>query len=58
MFAQSRLIESVNETNEELRINQEKVKRANELLGVQKIKLESANKRIASANAQMQIQST
>ncbi len=56
MFAQSRLIESVNETNEELRINQEKVKRANELLGVQKIKLESANKRIASANAQMQIQ--
>lgn len=56
LFAQSRLLESVNETNEELRINQEKVKRANELLGVQKIKLESANKRIANANAQMQIQ--
>lgn len=56
LFAQSRLVESVNETNEELRLNQEKVKRANELLGVQKIKLESANKRIESSNAQMQIQ--
>lgn len=56
LFAQSRLVESVNETNEELRVNQEKVKRANELLGVQKIKLEAANKKIESANAQMQIQ--
>lgn len=56
LFAQSRLVESVNETNEELRINQEKVKRANELLGVQKIKLETANKQIESSNAQMQIQ--
>ncbi len=56
LFAQSRLIESVNETNEELRINQEKVKRANELLGVQKIKLQTANQQIESANAQMQIQ--
>lgn len=56
LFAQSRLVESVNETNEELRINQEKVKRANELLGVQKIKLQTANKQIENANAQMQIQ--
>jgi hypothetical protein len=56
LFAQRRLIESVNETNEELRINQEKVKRANELLAVQKVKLETANRQIESANAQMQIQ--
>jgi len=56
LFAQKRLLESINETNEELRINQEKVKRANDLLGVQKIKLETANKRIENANAQMQIQ--
>jgi len=56
LFAQKRLLESMNETNEELRINQEKVKRANELLGVQKVKLETANRRIENANAQMQIQ--
>ncbi len=56
LFAQSRLLESINETNEELRVNQEKVKRANELLAVQKVKLQTANMRIENANAQMQIQ--
>lgn len=56
VYAQSRLIERVNETNEELRINQEKVKKANDMLGVQKIKLEAAYNKINSVNSEMMIQ--
>ncbi|MDE7211903.1 MAG: hypothetical protein K2O03_10750, partial [Lachnospiraceae bacterium] len=56
LFAQYRLVESVNEINEELKNHQEKVKRANEELGVQKIKLEAAYNRINSANAEMILQ--
>lgn len=56
MFAQTRLIERINETNEELRIHQEKVKSTNELLGVQKIKLESAYNKINNVNEEMRIQ--
>lgn len=56
LFAQYRLVESVNEINEELKNHQEKVKRANDELGVQKIKLEAAYNRINSANAEMVLQ--
>ena len=56
VFAQTRLIERINETNEELRIHQEKVKSTNELLGVQKIELQSAYKKINNVNSEMQIQ--
>ncbi len=56
LFAQYRMVENVNEMNEELKNHQEKVKRANEELGVQKIKLESAYNRINSANAEMVLQ--
>lgn len=56
MFAQTRLIERCNETNEELRIQQEKVKSTNELLGVQKIELQSAYKKIHNVNEEMRIQ--
>lgn len=56
IFAQNRLIDNVNETNEALRINQEKVKKANEQLGVQKIKLEAAYNKINSVNSEMMIQ--
>lgn len=55
-FAQCRLVESVNEINEELKNHQEKVKKANEELGTQKIKLEAAYNRINSANAEMMLQ--
>lgn len=56
VLAQSRLLEQVNETNEELRLNQEKVKKANEQLGIQKIKLEAAYNKINRVNSEMQIQ--
>ncbi|WP_455715465.1 sensor domain-containing diguanylate cyclase, partial [Anaerosporobacter sp.] len=56
VFTQSRLIEDMNQTNEDLRINQEKVKKSNELLGMQKVKLEQAYKEINSVNNEMMIQ--
>lgn len=56
VFAQTRLIERINETNEELRIHQEKVKSTNELLGVQKIELQSAYQKINNVNEEMRIQ--
>lgn len=56
LFAQTRLIERINETNEELRIHQERVKSTNELLGVQKIKLQTAYEKINNVNEEMQIQ--
>lgn len=56
LFAQYRLVDNINEINEELKTHQEKVKKANEELGVQKIKLEAAYNRINSANAEMILQ--
>lgn len=56
LFAQTRLIERINETNEELRIHQQKVKSTNELLGVQKIELQTAYQKINNVNEEMQIQ--
>lgn len=56
VFAQTRLIERINETNDELRIHQEKVKSTNELLGVQKIELQSAYVKINNVNEEMKIQ--
>ncbi|SES99409.1 sensor domain-containing diguanylate cyclase [[Clostridium] polysaccharolyticum] len=56
LFAQTRLIERINETNEELRIQQQKVKSTNELLGVQKIELQATYEKINNVNEEMQIQ--
>ncbi len=56
LFAQTRLIERINETNEELTIQQQKVKSTNELLGVQKIELQTAYEKINNVNEEMQIQ--
>lgn len=56
LFAQSRLVEQMEDTNASLKENQEKVKRANELLGAQKIKLEAAYNKINSVNSEMMIQ--
>lgn len=52
----NRLVDNVKEANEALYENQEKVKKANELLGVQKVKLESAYQKINNVNAEMMIQ--
>ncbi|HEX3078610.1 MAG TPA: sensor domain-containing diguanylate cyclase [Lachnospiraceae bacterium] len=56
LFSQTRLIEDINQSNEELRKNQEKVKKSNELLGEQKVKLEQAYREINSVNCEMMIQ--
>lgn len=56
LFEQRRMVENTCEINEMLKQHQEKVKRANEELGVQKIKLESAYNRINSANTEMILQ--
>jgi diguanylate cyclase (GGDEF)-like protein len=56
VFAQSRLLEKVNEANETLRLNQEKINKSNELLGIQKLELEVANNKINSVNKEMMIQ--
>ncbi len=51
-----RMVDNVKETNDALNENQEKVKKANELLGVQKVKLEAAYQKINNVNAEMMIQ--
>lgn len=56
MLRLQRMVNSVKETNDALSENQEKVKKANELLGVQKVKLEAAYQKINSVNAEMMIQ--
>lgn len=55
-FDQIRLINNVNAINHEIKTNQEKLKKANELLGIQKIQLESAYQRINTANTETTIQ--
>lgn len=56
LFAQTRLIERINQTNQELTIQQQKVNNTNELLGVQKIELQAAYEKINNVNEEMQIQ--
>lgn len=56
IFKQNRLLNNVNETNEALKIHQEKVKKANEELGFQKVMLEAAYKRIGDSNIEIMIQ--
>ena len=56
VFAQARLIDEINNSNDELVKNQEKVNRTNELLGLQKVKLEAAYRQIKRINSEMTIQ--
>lgn len=56
MLQQKRIINNTNQINEDLRDNQEKLKKANELLGLQKIKLEDANNEINRVNSEIIIQ--
>ncbi len=55
VFELQRLSENMKKTNEILSTQQEKIRRANEELGVQKIKLETAYNKINSANAETNI---
>lgn len=56
LFEQRRLAERTTEAIEALRKQQEKVKKTNEELGLQKIKLEAAYNKINSVNTEMTIQ--
>ncbi|WP_066720619.1 sensor domain-containing diguanylate cyclase [Clostridium sp. Marseille-P299] len=58
LFKERRLSESTKEAIDALKIHQEKVKKANEELGIQKIKLEAAYNKINSVNSEMTIQNT
>lgn len=55
VFSKARLLEDVNNTNNQLVDNQEKINRANEMLGMQKIKLEAAYNKINRINSEMVI---
>lgn len=56
VFAQNRTVENLNEANEELKEKQEEIKRVNERLGMQKIKLQAANKKVNRAHDEMSVQ--
>lgn len=55
VFSKSRLLEDVNDTNNKLIDNQEKLNKTNELLGIQKLQLESAYNKINRINSEMLI---
>lgn len=57
ILGQARLIDDVNEANNELLDHQRKINKCNELLGIQKLDLEKANNEIKRANSEMEIQS-
>jgi diguanylate cyclase (GGDEF)-like protein len=56
IYGQARLIDNINKINEGLMIQQGQVKKSNELLGEQKIKLEAAYNEINRVNSEMRIQ--
>lgn len=58
LFKERRLSERTKEAIESLKMHQEKVKKANEELGLQKVKLEAAYNKINSVNSEMTIQNT
>jgi diguanylate cyclase (GGDEF)-like protein len=57
IFAQDRAVENLNELNTSLQEHQEQIKKINEVLGRQKIDLQSANKKINRAHDEMSVQS-
>jgi len=56
MYDQRRVAENASEMNETLRIHQEKIRKANEELGIQRIRTESVNRLINKANTEMNTQ--
>lgn len=56
VFAQNRTVENLNEANEQLQEKQEQIKKTNELLGLQKIELQAANKKINRSHDEMSVQ--
>lgn len=56
LFAQNRVVADLNHANDVLQEHQEKIKKVNEALGMQKIKLQSANKKINRSHDEMSVQ--
>ncbi len=56
LMAQHRTVENLNEANEKLKEQKEKIKSVNEMLGIQKIELQTANKKINRSHDEMSVQ--
>lgn len=56
ILEQKRKNENANEANENLLMFQEKLRKVNEELGIQKIRVESANRQVNKSNAEMKVQ--
>ena len=56
IMAQQRSLESLNDVNEELKDHQDRIKKVNDVLGAQKIQLQTANKKINRSHDEMSVQ--
>ncbi len=56
IFSQNRMVRELNDANEVMQAHQEKINQVNELLGLQKIELQSANKKINRSHDEMSVQ--
>lgn len=56
LFAQNRVVAELNQANDELKEHQQKIKKVNETLGMQKIELRAANKKINRSHDEMSVQ--
>lgn len=56
LLEQRRKNENAIEANESLMLYQDKLRRVNEELGIQKIRVESANRQVSKSNAEMKVQ--
>lgn len=56
LFAQNRVVAELNHANDDLKDSQQKIKKVNETLGMQKIELRAANKKINRSHDEMSVQ--
>lgn len=56
IMSQQRALEELNDVNEELKVHQERIKKVNDILGMQKIELQTANKVINRSHDEMSVQ--
>lgn len=56
VFEQARMVDNAKEMNETLRLHQEKIKKANEELGIQRIRMEAANALVNRVNIETSTQ--
>lgn len=56
LFEQNWTVDNLNEANERLKEQQEQIKKTNEMLGMQKIELQAANKKVNRSHDEMSVQ--